>query len=91
MGAKTRNSSKWLKGPLTVTPSEDYGRHYVEEIADAEDGKLSTDKAICRLFSAAPDLLRLLKEMVDASDDESRFNIANDARKVIRRATGGAA
>lgn len=42
------------------------------------------------LLAAAPELLAALEAMLDAPDDNSRYNAALDARAAIARAKGGA-
>lgn len=41
------------------------------------------------LLAAAPELLAALEAMLDAPDDDSRYNAALDARAAIARAKGG--
>lgn len=48
------------------------------------------DLANARLLAAAPELLAALEELLDAPDDNSRYNAALDARAAIARAKGGA-
>ena len=40
------------------------------------------------LLAAAPELLAALEAMLDAPDDDSRYNAALDARAAIARAKG---
>ena len=46
------------------------------------------DLANARLIAAAPELLAALEAMLDAPDDDSRYNAALDARAAIARAMG---
>ena len=53
------------------------------------DGDLDDEGlANAHLIANAPELLRVLREMVEAPDDDSRYNVAVDARRIIARATG---
>ena len=73
----------------------------IERQADQETDEAKADslyakqnelrEANARLIAAAPDLLIALEAMVDAPDDDSRYNAAIDARAAIAKAKGGGA
>lgn len=70
--------------------------HHDPDIQTADEEDIDGDNVVwtaedlanARLIAAAPELLAALEAMLDAPDDDSRYNAALDARAAIARAKG---